>query len=69
MELKSTEQDLPKERESAFNRTLWNWNYRAVKKADFGTELLIVPYGIEIALIYTSLWADGLLIVPYGIEM
>ena len=31
--------------------------------------LLIVPYGIEIRLIYKLLRRKGLLIVPYGIEI
>ena len=52
-----------------FNRTLWNWNIIALRKAQSLQKLSIVPYGIETTLTkaawYILFWLS---IVPYGIE-
>ena len=61
-------QDEPFIQDSAFNRTLWNWNPELAQEIKIHPALLIVPYGIETTISDPGRIPGLLLIVPYGIE-
>ena len=50
MELKCLDNFIKKYNLSAYNRTIWNWNFDKNGMSDGNEKLIIVPYGIEMYL-------------------